>query len=75
MDHLDPLLLVHSIKGTLKGGCTLVPFSLIEHTEFNSPHGCLHALANPQLLVDVAYVPLYGARADGEGMGYLCWSV
>lgn len=71
MDPLDPLLLLHSSRRTLKGGCASVAFSLIEHTEFNSPYGCLHALANPQLLADVAHVPLYGARADGEGAGYV----
>jgi hypothetical protein len=71
VDHLDPVVLVHSSKRTVKGGCTLVAFSLIEHTEFNGPYGCLHALANPQLLAHVAYVPLYGARADGEGAAYL----
>jgi hypothetical protein len=71
VDRMDPVLLVHLSKRIVKAGCTLVAFSLIEHTEFNSPYGCLHALANPQLLADVAYVPLYGARADGEGASYL----
>jgi hypothetical protein len=66
VDHLDPVLLVHSSKRKAKGGCTLVAFSLIENTEFNSLHGCLHALAYSQLLADVAYVSLYGAHADGE---------
>jgi hypothetical protein len=71
VDEVDPVQVVHLGKRVASGDCILASAPLLEQPEFDSPHGCLHAVANPQLGADVPYVPLYGARADREGAGYL----
>ncbi len=66
LDQVDRVQVVHPGKLQASEDCTLGSVSLIEQTDFDGPHGCLHSVADPKPGTDALNVSLDGAHADEE---------